>query len=135
MNAPETKDPKTILVVDDDDSICIFLKTILEKEGFQVEIAYNGEEALEIVRAKPVHLIVLDWMMPILSGFGVLQALQKDQTIAVPVVVITASVTDDETVHFINKQMNVYSFMTKPLDYKAFLVTVRKVLRMTLPLS
>ncbi len=120
---------KTILIVDDDEFICLFIRTILEKDGFNIEVAYNGEEALKVIESKKIDLLLLDWMMPILSGFDVLTSLQNNQNQSkIPVMVVTASVTDSDTVSFIRKQMNVVEFMSKPIEHSYLLGRVHEVL-------
>ncbi len=127
MTSPNTK---TILIVDDDEFICLFIKTILEKDGFNVAIAYNGEEALKAIETTSVDLILLDWMMPVLSGFDVLKNLQNNQDKSkIPVMVVTASVTDSDTVSFIRKQMNVVEFMPKPIEHAYLLQRVHETLK------
>lgn len=121
---------KTILIVDDDEFICLFIRTILEKDGFNTEIAHNGEDALSIVEEKKVDMLLLDWMMPILSGFDVLKSLQKDEANAkIPVIIITASVTDADTVSMINRQINVVEFMSKPIEHTYLLKRVHELLK------
>jgi DNA-binding response OmpR family regulator len=124
---------KTVLVVDDDQYICIFLQTILEKEGFKVDLASNGEEALNLVRNKSIDFIVLDWMMPVLSGFDVLKALRKDEERHIPVMVITAHVSDQETIDMILNEMHAADFMTKPVDHKNFIKHVHRILKTSPP--
>jgi len=67
---------RRILVVDDDAELRTIVKNILEKEGFSVELASNGEEALEKMRAKP-DLVLLDVMMPKMSGWGVVKIMEE----------------------------------------------------------
>ena len=84
---------KIILVVDDNDDIRGLLLLVLEKEGYEVHIAVDGEEALEKAQLIKPDLILLDVMMPKLSGLEVLSALRKhsDKKISeVPVMMITA---------------------------------------------
>ncbi len=127
----ELNDPKgkTVLVVDDDESICIFVKTILEKEGFSLEMCYNGDDAVQIVNQKKIDLIILDWMMPIISGFEVLKMLQTEQHSGIPVVVITARVTDQSTADMIRQEINVVDFIPKPIKHKEFLERVHTILK------
>ena len=120
---------KKVLVVDDDESICIFLKMVLEKEGFDVSVCYNGEEAVKAVNEEKVDLIVLDWMMPVLSGFEVLKLLQEGPHRAIPVIVITARVTDENTINMIKNEMNVADFVLKPIKTLPFVARIREILR------
>lgn len=129
MSSASSPSEKTVLIVDDDEFICLFLKTVLERDGFVTEVAYNGEAALEVVRSRAVDLVLLDWMMPVLSGFEVLKALQSDASRSrIPVMVITASVTDHDTIEMIKSQMNVVDFMAKPIEHVLFLHRVHEVL-------
>jgi two-component system alkaline phosphatase synthesis response regulator PhoP len=70
---------KTILIVDDEPDFCSIVQGQLEKEGFEVEIAYNGIEGLEKVRANPPDAIVLDVMMPEMDGYEVCRKLKADE--------------------------------------------------------
>ena len=120
---------KIILDVDDDQYICEFLTTVLEKAGFRVATALNGELALKIVRSGKIDLILLDWMMPVLSGFEVLKELQKNEYRTIPVIVITATSTDKSVIGTIKHEMNVVDFMHKPLNHKILLARVREILK------
>lgn len=133
----EKADPKekTILVVDDDESICSFLKILLEKDGFNVEVAYKGEEALKIVESKSVDLVILDWMMPILSGFEVMKMLQTDEHRHIPVFVITARVIDRETIEMIRQEINVVDFAVKPIQHAVFLNRIHQILNTLSPVE
>lgn len=123
----EAKD-KRVLVIDDDESICFFLKVLLEKEGFKVEVAYDGELGVKVVNAQKVDLIVLDWMMPVFSGFDVIKLLQTGEHKSIPVIIITARLTDQNTIKMIQKEMNVAGFMSKPIQNEAFISKVHEVL-------
>ncbi len=70
---------KTILVVDDDPDIVTLVKTILEREGFGVQTAYNGLEVFSRLEEQKPDLIILDIMMPQMDGMAVLNALKKPQ--------------------------------------------------------
>src|SRR5581483_2145835 len=85
---------KVVLVVDDDRYICEYLGFILEKTGFKVLSAFDGAAALKIVGSSRISLIVLDWMMPVLSGFQVIKKLQESEDKQIPVIVISAHVAD-----------------------------------------
>jgi DNA-binding response OmpR family regulator len=80
-----------ILVVDDDDAIRALLQTVLRRRGFRVEGARNGVDALEQLAAKPYALVVLDLMMPRMSGYELLDHLSRQSIMSRPrVLVLTA---------------------------------------------
>jgi two-component system alkaline phosphatase synthesis response regulator PhoP len=72
-------DIKRVLVVDDEPDFAAIVQTNLEKEGFEVEVAYNGVEGLEKVYANPPDAIVLDIMMPEMDGYAVCKKLKSDE--------------------------------------------------------
>lgn len=83
--------PQTILVVDDDPKAVEILSVQLRGRGFSVERAYGGREAIEIAQRMPFDLVLLDLMMPGVSGFDVVEALKTNsQTASIPVLVMTA---------------------------------------------
>ncbi len=87
----ESKGTASILVVDDDPKILEFLSTIMRKEGFRVSSATEGEEGLRIAAEELPDLIILDLMMPKVSGFEVIRELKKNpSTMEIPVLVLTA---------------------------------------------
>ena len=80
-----------ILVVEDEDSLATLLQYNLQKEGYAVTMAGDGEEALLLVDEKLPDLIVLDWMLPKLSGIEVCRRLrQRNETRNVPIIMLTA---------------------------------------------
>ena len=82
---------KRILVVDDEADFCAIVQRHLEKEGFDVELAYNGAEGLEKIRTHPPDAVVLDVMMPEKDGYAVCKMLKADpQLSGIPVVLLTA---------------------------------------------
>ena len=131
----EKSDPneKKILVIDDDESICLYLKALLELENFVVEDCNNGEDGVRVVNQGKVDLILLDWMMPVLSGFEVLKLLQTDEHRDIPVIVITARVTDDTTADMIRQEMNVVDFVPKPIKHDYLVSRVHQILNTVPP--
>ncbi len=82
---------KRILVVDDEPDFAGIVQQNLEKEGFEVEVAYDGDEGLEKVKANPPDAIVLDVMMPGKDGYQVCSELKADEQYAdIPVILLTA---------------------------------------------
>jgi two-component system alkaline phosphatase synthesis response regulator PhoP len=82
---------KRILVVDDEPDFCSIVQGQLEKEGYEVDLAYNGVEGLEKIRSNPPDAIVLDVMMPEMDGYEVCKELKADEaTAGIPVILLTA---------------------------------------------
>jgi two-component system chemotaxis response regulator CheY len=87
---------KTILVVDDDPDICMSLEEIFNGEGYRVVIAKDGQVGLDMARAQQPDLVLLDVMMPVLDGYGFLDAQRADPAIAdIPVIVLSAGLMLD----------------------------------------
>jgi CheY-like chemotaxis protein len=110
----------TIVVVDDEETICETLKDVLEEEGYDVEIAFDGVEAMELLHAMRTlpRMIILDLLMPRMDGNAVLTTLKADPTLAdIPVVVSTSDPSRAPTGVLI---------MRKPVDLDMLLDTVRK---------
>lgn len=91
-----TPSEKTVLVVDDEPDVLLFLQTALEDAGFNVVTASNGDEALEKVKASPPHFISCDLVMPRKSGVRFLHELRRHKEWSrIPVVVVTAHARDE----------------------------------------
>jgi two-component system alkaline phosphatase synthesis response regulator PhoP len=109
---------KRILVVDDEPDYAEMVKKYLEKEGFEVEIAYDGAEGLEKVKANPPDAIVLDVMMPEKDGYQVCSELKSsDQTKDIPVVMLTAvssHVATTKYSHHDGASMEADDYLPKP---------------------
>lgn len=119
--------PFRILAVDDDDSVLKALSTILSNHGFEVEIARNGKDGLEKAQQLPPDLIILDLMMPIMTGHEVLLALkQNSSTAEIPVMILTAA-EPDERIRAL--QGGAESLMTKPFSEKELAKLVRESIR------
>ncbi|MCC6850177.1 MAG: response regulator [Deltaproteobacteria bacterium] len=111
-------DPKregTVLVVDDDRNAVDILQRLLTREGFAVQCAHGGREALAVVAAHPVDVILLDVMMPEMDGFKVCEALREDaRTREIPVILLTAK--DDIETRLVGMRLGVSEFLTKPIN-------------------
>jgi CheY-like chemotaxis protein len=110
-----------VLFVDDDVDSCVAAKTILEEEGYLVEVAHNGAQALARLRAKPSYpsLILLDLMMPVMDGPSLLVEIQAHADLArIPVVLMTASGPDARTSGL------PYPLLRKPFDVDDLLSVV-----------
>lgn len=116
-------DSEYILVVDDMADNCFLLKTILEAEGYTVEVANNGKTALAKAEALPPKLMLLDVMMPDMSGYEVTQLIRQSNRLAdLPVVLITAYEQEHAA---IGKAVGATSFIRKPFDFDELIRQVR----------
>ena len=106
---------KLVLIVDDDDSVRELLDFIVRKEGFKVEKAVDGEDALNKAKSLRPDIILLDLMLPKYGGFEILRELQCDDTINIPIVIITGRYTDRSTSEMIKQEPNVKDFIEKPV--------------------
>jgi two-component system response regulator AdeR len=119
---------KLVLVVDDDDSVRELLEFIVKKEGFRVEKAADGEEALNMARTINPDIILLDLMLPKYGGFEILRELQGDDTGSIPIVIITGRYTDRSTSDMIKQEPNVRDFIEKPVKPQALSALLHKLL-------
>jgi DNA-binding response OmpR family regulator len=118
-------DASTILIVDDEDAVQKLLAYPLEREGFRVLQARDGEEALERFRESRIDLVVLDVMLPKLDGLEVIKRLRVEST--VPVIMLTAR--DDELDKVLGLELGADDYITKPFSIREFRSRVRALLR------
>jgi diguanylate cyclase (GGDEF)-like protein len=119
-----SKPTGTLLVVDDDAMNRDGLSRRLTRAGYVVLTAENGSEALEIIRVKHVDLVLLDVMMPVLSGIDTLRQLRQTHSVSeLPVIMVTAKDASDDIVEALDVGANDY--VTKPVDFPVVLARVR----------
>jgi two-component system nitrogen regulation response regulator NtrX len=118
----------TILVIDDEKSIRSTLKDILEHEGFTIELASNGTEALELFSKSQFDAVLCDIKMPGMDGIEVLEKLQEIAD-DVPVIMISGHGTIDTAVDAIKK--GAFDFIEKPPDLNRLLITIRNAMDKT----
>ncbi|HEY3332460.1 MAG TPA: response regulator [Capsulimonadaceae bacterium] len=120
--------PARILCVDDEASIRELLRVNLSKVGYEVFLAVNGQEALEVAVAQHPDLILLDLSMPVMDGFEAIAALSNDaETSDIPIVVISGAGNPHERVKAL--EAGVDDFICKPFDRSELLARVRSLLR------
>jgi DNA-binding response OmpR family regulator len=118
---------KRILAVDDQRHIARLVQYHLEQAGYEVELAYDGAEALEKVRSTHPDLVILDVMMPGLDGFEVLRRMKEDsRTEPIPVIMLTARSEADDALEGYDRGAQWY--LGKPLDPAELLTFVNNVL-------
>lgn len=113
---------KRILVVDDELDIALAVRAVLETEGYQVDTAANGSQCLEMLRAEKPDLLLLDVMMPLVDGFGVLKQMREER-LQVPVVMMSAIRPDNQL-----DDQQVEAFLRKPFQLDTLLEVVDRVL-------
>jgi DNA-binding response OmpR family regulator len=118
-------DSSTILLVDDEDSIQKLLAYPLEREGFRVLQARDGEDALRQFQLEHVDLVVLDLMLPKLDGLEVCKRLRAESE--VPIIMLTAR--DDELDKVLGLELGADDYITKPFSIREFRSRVRALLR------
>jgi DNA-binding response OmpR family regulator len=119
------RDLSTILLVDDEESVQRLLAYPLERDGFRVIPAHDGEEALERFAAEPVDLVVLDIMLPKLDGLEVCKRVRAESM--VPIIMLTAR--DDEFDKVLGLELGADDYITKPFSIREFRSRVRALLR------
>ena len=118
-------DSATILLVDDEDAVQKLLAYPLERDGFRIVEARDGEEALERFAAENVDLVVLDLMLPKLDGLEVCKRLRAQSS--VPIIMLTAR--DDELDKVVGLELGADDYITKPFSIREFRSRVRALLR------
>src|SRR3954469_19820649 len=121
----------TIMLVDDEESIQKLLTYPLQREGYRVVQARDGEEALKRFSEQPVDLVVLDVMLPRVDGLEVCRRLRTDS--AVPIIMLTAR--DDEVDKVLGLELGADDYITKPFSIREFRSRIRAVLRRARELS
>jgi DNA-binding response OmpR family regulator len=116
----------TVLLVDDEESVQKLLTYPLEREGYTVVQARDGEEALERYRETPVDLVILDLMLPKLDGLAVCRRLREERS-AVPIIMLTAR--GDEGDKVLGLELGADDYITKPFSIREFMSRVRALLR------
>ncbi len=118
--------PPRILVVDDERPIAEILKYNLEKEGYEVVLAYDGEEALERLEQDHPDLVLLDIMLPKKDGFTVCREIRAQKK-AIPIIMLTARETEIDKV--LGLELGADDYVTKPFSARELLARVKAILR------
>src|ERR1700742_442834 len=118
-------DSSTILLVDDDEAVRKVLSFPLERDGYEVIQAVDGEDAVRKFAEQPVDLVVLDVMLPKLDGLEVCKQLRA--TSSVPIIMLTAR--DDELDKVLGLELGADDYITKPFSIREFRSRVRALLR------
>ncbi|MBR4459341.1 MAG: response regulator transcription factor [Clostridia bacterium] len=115
-----------ILFADDDPDLCRAVKVLLEHEGYDVEIADNGADALDLAQSGEYDVMILDWMMPEMSGLAVLKELRKNG-VHTPCLMLTARSEVEDRVAGLDSGADDY--LSKPFNTKELLARLRAIIR------
>lgn len=114
-----------LLIVDDDTELCAMLQEYLAGEGFQVDLAHNGDSALQMALAGAYDLLVLDVMMPHRNGFDVLRELRRHST--TPVLMLTARGDDVDSI--VGLELGADDYLAKPCNPRLLVARINAILR------
>ena len=117
----------TILVVDDKEELRTLLEDYLTKEGFRIVTATSGQEALFIARNEKPDLVILDLMMPEMSGYEFIRVYSKESDI--PIIILTAKLQESDKI--LGLEMGADDYITKPFSMRELTARIRAVLRRT----
>ncbi len=115
----------SILIADDDDRCRADLRELVEPEGFQTVLAENGEEALDIVQRRPVHLLLCDMYMPRLTGLETLQLIRQFNA-SLPFILVSGEVNEQLMRQALSARA--YSVLAKPVSKNVLIYTVVRAL-------
>ncbi len=118
-----------ILVIEDEERIANFLRRGLAYEGYQVDVAHDGQAGLALARDYPPDLVVLDWMLPGIDGIEVCRRLRSGGS--VPIIILTARDSLSDKVQGLDAGADDY--LVKPFDFEELLARIRALLRRVQP--
>jgi two-component system phosphate regulon response regulator PhoB len=120
------------IAVEDEKSIITLIKYNLEKEGFKVFCAETGEDALKIIKEKTLDVVILDWMLPDVSGIEVCRQIKKDKKLKnVPVLILTAKGEPDDKIKGL--EVGADDYVTKPFNNKELLLRIKSLIKRSKP--
>jgi len=115
-----------ILIIEDDKKIANYSKEGFEEENFVVDLAYNGEDGLELIKSNTYDVIILDWMLPGIDGIEVCKRL-RELKVMTPVIMLTAKVFIEDKVLGLNSGADDY--MSKPFYFEELLARANALIR------
>lgn len=121
-----------VFLVEDEQSIITLVEYNLKKEGFKVAFSSNGEEALKEIKSHEPDIVLLDWMLPDLSGIDVCKSLKKDTKFRdIPIIMLTAKGEEEDKVSALNAGADDY--ITKPFGHAELIARINALLRRSKP--
>ena len=121
-----------IYIVEDEEPIITLIKYNLDKEGYKVSYSDNGNDGIKEIKKKLPDLILLDWMLPDISGVEICKNLKKDNRFKdIPIIMLTAKGEEEDKVKGLNSGADDY--ITKPFSFPELLARVKALLRRSKP--
>lgn len=129
MTDPASKKACVVLIVEDDEAISDFLSMTLEQEGYEVCVATNGQQGLDMIQSRTPVAVLLDLMLPGVDGLTILRHMQeRPQTAGIPVAVVSAYADAGDTRKMLDASPNVKKVFVKPVLTDDLLKNVRKMI-------
>lgn len=126
LDLPSDSQVERILVVDDTPDNLFLIETVLQAEGYHVEVADNGQDAMTMISAEPPALLLLDVMMPGMHGYEVVRRIRQNSNLPfIPIILITGCEQLDTSEQF---DVAVEGFISKPIDFDELLKHVSAIL-------
>lgn len=114
-----------ILIVDDEKKICEFIKAFLDNEGYYTEVAYDGNSAIDKINSKKYDLIILDRMIPYISGEEICEYIRKKSE--VPIIMLTARIEDEDRID--GFKLGCDDYICKPFNINELVLRVKAILK------
>lgn len=122
----------TILIIEDEDALTTLLRYNLEKEGYSVRAAPNGAEGLDMIESSPPDLVILDWMLPSVSGLEICRHVRRNpKTATLPILMLTARTEEDDRVRGLETGADDY--VSKPFSMPELQARIKALLRRSTP--
>ena len=123
-----------IFIIEDEPSIIQLIQFNLEKEGFIVSSSSNGNDGLKELKKFEPNLLLLDWMLPDLSGIDISKNIRKDNSFKdLPIIMLTAKGEEEDKIKGLDSGVDDY--LTKPFSFNELMARIKAVLRRTNPTS
>ena len=119
--------PYTILVVDDDPYILMSLEFLMKKNGYNVVVARNGTEAMELLNKQAPHLVLLDIMMPVLDGYEICRYIKKTASLKNTKVIFMSAKTKDADIKK-GYELGASLYVTKPFSTRELVKQIKELL-------
>lgn len=116
-----------ILIAEDEKDIAHSLRKNFEIEGYNSEVAYDGEEAIKLIQEKSFDLILLDWRMPKISGIQVLKFLREEKKLTIPTILLTALTDISNKVEAL--EFGADDYITKPFSFNELVARIHAIMR------